>query len=234
VQSRIIFAAMLLFALVGNPFALRAQSPAGQKTAPRGIPPGGKASLTPAAAIPVLSRGAKEKIAYCKSCHGDQGQGYLGYFPIPRLAGQQPEYIESQLSAFSARRRLNPIMSNVAHALSPKMLRLLSNYFHKLKVKPYGTRMLRLVEEGKNIYQSGAGDIPPCASCHGDEAHGNGPFPRLAGQLPKYTIRSLTNWSRERGQDRAHPDSSAIMEPIAHGLKANQIKAIAAYVGTLP
>ena len=30
------------------------------------------------------------KIVYCKTCHGLSGQGYRGYLPMPRLAGQQP------------------------------------------------------------------------------------------------------------------------------------------------
>jgi len=39
--------------------------------------------------------GLEAKLEYCKTCHGLSGQGYLGYFPMPRLAGQQPEYIEA-------------------------------------------------------------------------------------------------------------------------------------------
>ena len=60
----------------------------------------------------------KAKLEYCKTCHGLSGQGYRGYFPMPRLAGQQPKYLENQLRAFFERRRTNPVMSNVAHALS--------------------------------------------------------------------------------------------------------------------
>lgn len=76
-------------------------------------------------------------------------------------------------------------------------------------------------------------DIPPCASCHGPQAKGDGQFPRLAGQLHDYVTRKLTNWEKERGQDRAHPDTSAIMQPIAHDLKPDQIAAVAAYISTL-
>jgi cytochrome c553 len=43
-------------------------------------------------------------------------------------------------------------------------------------------------------------------------------------------LRKLTNWSRERGQDPANSDTSAIMEPIAHGLTLSQIAAVAAYL----
>jgi cytochrome c553 len=55
------------------------------------------------------------KIDYCKTCHGFSGQGYRGFYPMPRLAGQQSEYIDNQLHAFIERRRQNPVMFNVAH-----------------------------------------------------------------------------------------------------------------------
>ena len=70
--------------------------------------------------------GLQAKLEYCKTCHGLSGQGYLGYFPMPRLAGQQPEYIEAQLRAFIERRRSNPVMRNVAHVLSPSMVTALA------------------------------------------------------------------------------------------------------------
>ena len=76
------------------------------------------------------SNGAVEaKLAYCQDCHGTMGQGYRGFFPIPRLAGQQIEYLENQLRAFVERRRPNPIMSNVAHVLSPDMITALATKF---------------------------------------------------------------------------------------------------------
>ena len=62
------------------------------------------------------------KIAYCENCHGVSARGFHGYYPIPRLAGQQPEYIKNQLQAFLEHRRTNNIMFNVAHVLSPAML----------------------------------------------------------------------------------------------------------------
>jgi cytochrome c553 len=67
-------------------------------------------------------------------------------------------------------------------------------------------------------------NVPPCRSCHGPEAKGDGPFPRLAGQLYEYVIKQLTNWDKDRGQDKANPGSSAIMQPIAHDLTEAQIR----------
>jgi len=175
------------------------------------------------------------KLAYCKTCHGLSGQGYRGANPMPRLAGQQTEYLENQLRAFIERRRTNPIMNNVAHVLSPNMITALATHFKDLNPKPLGGAPQELVVAGKKIYQEGVPgtDIPACASCHGPEAKGDGAFPRLAGQLPDYILRKLVNWSKERGQDPANPDTSAIMEPIAHGLTEPQIKAVAAYLSYL-
>src|SRR3984893_14178334 len=80
----------------------------------------------------VPKRELEAKIAYCKTCHGLSGQGFRGAFPMPRLAGQQPEYLENQLQAFIERRRTNPVMFNVAHVLSPSMLTALAEQFKDL------------------------------------------------------------------------------------------------------
>jgi cytochrome c553 len=174
------------------------------------------------------------KVQYCKTCHGLSGQGFHGAIPIPRLAGQQTEYFENQVGAFLERRRENKFMFGVVHALSPEMIKALSTHFHDLDPKPLGGAPKDLVAAGKKIYDEGAGaDVPACASCHGADAKGNGPFPRLAGQLNDYVFNKLVNWSKERGRDPAKPDNSAIMEPIAHGLSESQVKAVAAYLNYL-
>jgi cytochrome c553 len=186
-------------------------------------------------AAPVSARELEAKLVYCKTCHGLQGQGYRGSFPMPRLAGQQPEYFENQLRAFIERRRSNKYMYGVAHALNPAMLTALAKHFAELNPKPLGGGSKQLVEAGKKLYAEGVLDagVPPCASCHGPDAKGNGLFPRLAGQLYDYVARKLANWNSERGQDKANPDTSAIMEPITHGLTEKQVSAVAAYLSTL-
>ncbi len=89
-------------------------------------------------AMAAVRGGLEGKLEYCKTCHGLSGQGYLGYFPMPRLAGQQPEYIEAQLRAFIERRRTNPVMFNVAHVLSPSMVTALAMHFKHLNPAPFG------------------------------------------------------------------------------------------------
>ena len=183
----------------------------------------------------VSAQELKAKTDYCKTCHGVSAQGFRGAFPMPRLAGQQPEYLKNQLQAFIERRRTNPVMFNVAHVLSPPLLTALTTYFKDLNPKPLGDAPKELAAAGKKIYEEGvpSAEVPPCASCHGPDAKGDGEFPRLAGQLNDYIFRKLTNWDKERGQDKANPDTSAIMQPIAHQLTEPQIKAVAAYVSNL-
>jgi len=192
-----------------------------------------RAEDTKATAIP--KQDLQAKLAYCQVCHGAMGQGFRGYYPIPRLAGQQPEYFENQLQAFIEHRRTNNIMFNVAHVLSPQMLDALAASFQSFDPKPLGGAPKDLIAAGKKIYDEGvpSADVPGCTSCHGPQARGDGQFPRLAGQLNDYIFNKLTNWSSERGQSPSNPDASAIMEPIAHNLTKPQIEAVAAYVSSL-
>ena len=187
------------------------------------------------AADAVSKKELQAKIDYCNTCHGPSGQGFRGFNPIPRLAGQSGQYLKNQLNAFSEHGRSSNIMYNVSHVLSPAMLTALATTFSEFNPKPLGGAPKELVPAGKKIFEEGipSASIPACASCHGPQAKGDGDFPRLAGQLNDYIYNKLTNWSKERGQNPKAPDASAIMEPIAHGLTDSQIKAVAAYVSYL-
>ncbi len=175
------------------------------------------------------------KLDYCKDCHGRSAQGFHGYFPIPRLAGQQPEYLKNQLQAFIEHRRTNNIMFNVAHSLSPAMVDALAADFREMNPPPLGGGPRNLVAAGEKIFQNGApeANVAACAACHGPQAQGSGEIPRLAGQLSDYTFGKLVNWSKERGQNPTAPDISAVMSPVAHSLTRSQVEAIAAYLSYL-
>jgi cytochrome c553 len=179
--------------------------------------------------------GIQGKLDYCKDCHGRSAQGFHGYFPIPRLAGQQPEYLKNQLQAFIEHRRTNNIMFNVAHSLSPAMIDALAADFREMNPPPLGGGARHLVSAGEKIFQNGApeANIAACGACHGPEGQGSGEIPRLAGQLSDYTFNKLVNWSKERGQNPTEPDISAVMSPVAHSLTRSQVEAIAAYLSYL-
>ena len=190
-----------------------------------------------AAAADVSPHALKAKMDYCEVCHGVSGSGFVGYFPVPRLAGQQVEYIENQLKGFVDRKRENKaspektnVMFNVGHVLTPAMITALAESFHKLDPKPVGAGPKDLDAAGQKIFEQGVpgASVPACASCHGDHGKGNGPIPRLAGQLYPYVVTQLTNWPKERGET-----NSNIMAPIAHKLTDSEVHAVAAYVSQL-
>src|SRR5664280_2498257 len=154
------------------------------------------------------TRGLQAKIEYCKTCHGLSGQGYHGFYPIPRLGGQQTQYIENQLQAFIEHRRENRYMYSVAHVLSPAMRTALAKHFSKLNPKPLGGAPKGPIAVGKKIYEDGIPEtnVPACMACHGAEAKGQEAIPRLAGQLNDYILNNLANCNKERGQIPSRPD----------------------------
>jgi cytochrome c553 len=184
--------------------------------------------------VPARVGGLEAKLEYCKTCHGLSGQGYLGWFPMPRLAGQQPEYIEAQLKAFIERRRANPVMRNVAHVLSPSMISALVTRFQPPTPPFFGAAPRGSIATGKKIYEEGLpeSNVPACSACHGPDGHGQNEIPRLAGQVYPYMVGQLSGWAKERGQGTS-VDTSAIMAPTAHNLTRSQIEAVAAYVSYL-
>ena len=194
-----------------------------------------------AAAAPIAAEAAGSggstaaKFAYCQDCHGPNGQGYRGYYPIPRLAGQQVKYIENQLQAFIEHRRKNEIMLNVAHGLHGGMVGALAARFNAAKAAPIGGGPGGLPARGREIFEGGIPEknVAACAACHGPGATGTGEIPRLAGQLYEYVVAKLVNWSKERGRIASQPDTSLIMEPVAHSLTRAEAQAVAAYVSTL-
>ena len=183
-------------------------------------------------AAPLSKGGLQAKIEYCKNCHGLSGQGYRGFFPIPRLAGQQTQYFENQLRAFIERRRENRFMYNVSHVLSPATRTALAAHFKTLNPKPLRGAPRELVAAGKKIYDEGIPEtnVPACLACHGPEAKGQESIPRLAGQLHDYLSNKLLNWTKERGLDSANLDTSTVMAATSHSMTKLQVAAVAAYL----
>lgn len=60
--------------------------------------------------------GQAAEVAACRGCHGERAQGSES---LPRLAGQFPAYVESQLKNFGARERTND--NAVMHAIAVRM-----------------------------------------------------------------------------------------------------------------
>ena len=190
-----------------------------------------------AQAATISAQAVNAKLKYCEVCHGPSARGFRGYYPIPRLAGQPTEYIENELKGFADQKRMDKqspgatnVMFHVGHVLSPEMVKALAAKLHELNPGPVGGAPQKNIAAGKTIFTEGIAskNVPPCASCHGPDAKGNGPVPRLAGQIYPYVVKQLSNWLHERSEQ-----NSDIMAPIAHELTKPQIEAVAAYVSSL-
>jgi cytochrome c553 len=65
--------------------------------------------------------------------------------------------------------------------------------------------------------------IPACASCHGGQAQGNGPFPRLAGQHAPYLLRQLI-------VIQSVLRTAPVMHGVIKDLTRDQMQAVVAYL----
>ena len=101
--------------------------------------------------------GYEAKLSFCQDCHGVEGQGFLGWYTIPRLANQQPEYILNQLKAFVTKNRENNIAIPMyrVHNAAPELGRALAAHFNKLNPPPAGGAPAGLAEKGKKIFEGG-------------------------------------------------------------------------------
>lgn len=90
------------------------------------------ASLKPegAGADAALAKSGAEKYVMCAGCHGAKGEGN-GIFP--RLAGQQPAYLEAQLKNFKSGARQGGPMAAITANLSEEDMKALSAHEASLK-----------------------------------------------------------------------------------------------------
>lgn len=91
---------------------------------------------TPASIAPERAQQARE-IAQRNNCVACHTAALTGQQHIPRLAGQQREYLATQLRAFrgSTRGELDGVMTSAAQALSPEDIEVLSDYLASLAAR---------------------------------------------------------------------------------------------------
>jgi cytochrome c553 len=182
------------------------------------------ASIVPAWADDVNSPGVRN----CTWCHGTSGQGYL---VAPRLAGQRPQYIESQIQSFREHMRDSPFakqyMWGAVAALDPHEARALALYFAALPPKAANDGDKNLAARGRTIYIEGIpeANIVSCYACHGPNAEGVRDIPRLGGLAYFYLKERLEQWGQGYHSGPASP-----MPLVARHLGPDEIEALASYL----
>ena len=178
-------------------------------------------------AVSVLA-GESAAVRNCTWCHGTGAQGYT---VAPRLAGQRPFYIETQLRSFHQHVRDNPFsrqyMWGAVASLSLYTARDLANYFATIPPKPANDGDQELAARGRTIYLEGIpeANIVSCYACHGPNAEGVRDIPRLGGLAYFYLKARLEQW----GQGY-HSTPGSPMPMVATSLGPAEVEALASYL----
>jgi cytochrome c553 len=209
-SCRILAAAALLFV----PLGLAACGGAGQPSQTAGAPPPDIAGT----------------VHVCSSCHGPGGHSISSTFP--RLAGQQKDYLITQLTNFRDHKRADPhaktyMWGMTAHLSDPMIVALATYYAAQPPVSGIPDNSPE-AQAGRKIFTEGiaAEGVPACMSCHGASGQGNSAFPRLAGQHKAYIELQLEAFA-------SNARANVIMHQNSKNLTTEQIREVAAYIRTL-
>ncbi len=169
----------------------------------------------------------KEKSLACAACHGTDGNSPI---PIwPKLAGQNAQYLEKQLSDFLAGHRKNDQMSPMAAVLTVDDIPHVAAFFASQRIKP-GVAKQDMVEMGEMLYRAGDSEtgVAACMGCHGPMGTGNtaAGYPSLHGQHAAYTKAQLKAF---KSGDRSN-DANSAMRIAALRMTDEQIEAVSEYI----
>lgn len=167
----------------------------------------------------------QDRSILCGNCHGKDGNSVRDY--IPNLASQNAAYLFNQFELFATGERKDYVMGKLAKVLSRQDKVDIAIYYSQMPVKPrvevadITTKVER--KKGEQLYQS------MCFTCHQKDGHGDGSYPRIAGQPYKYLIKTLEGFS---GEDNRRANSP--MTVIVANMNKEQLKEVAAYVAGMP
>jgi len=166
----------------------------------------------------------------CGGCHGAKGVSELP--KVPNLAGQDADYLSTQLKAFRDQTRGDPdavgYMWGMAAALDDDTITALAALYAARPPSIGHVNTPSALPTGRQLYQQGAPDIgvPACSACHGMDGHGMAGFPRLAGQHAHYVLKQLRSFQNNMRD-------VAVMHGVAQPLTHSQMQSVATYIESL-
>ena len=183
----------------------------------------------------------EKKIAMCEGCHNLPR--YQASFPeiykVPMIAGQNAKYIATALAGYRKGERKHPTMRAIAGSLSDQDIADVAAYYAQLG-SPAGSA----AAPAPAASAAPAHEAPPqvaalltkgnCVSCHGSNfsAPIDPSYPKLAGQHADYLFVALKAYQTDHNPLMGR--NNAIMMGMARPFTHPEIKAIAAYLGSLP
>ena len=175
------------------------------------------------------AKAGKMKSATCVACHGQDGNSISAQFP--KIAGQIPGYIASQLAAYKSGERQNAIMAGLVGSLSEQDMLDLDAYYsqNESTQASIAESELAAAKRGQEIYRRGLSQysVPACMACHGPAGYGiPSRYPKLSGQYKEYTTAALLEFKSGKRKNTE-------MNAIAFRLSEQQIKDLAIYLQAL-
>jgi cytochrome c553 len=177
----------------------------------------------------------EQKAAMCIGCHGIVG--YQASFPeiykVPMISGQNAKYIVAALNAYKKGERKHPTMRAIATSLTDADMADLAAHYEKhgaSSIKPVAdTPAAQPSADVAALLAKGA-----CASCHGPNYSKpiDPGYPKLAGQHADYLSAALRAYATSDNPQVGR--GNAIMAGQVKQFKRDELKAIAAYLGSLP
>jgi len=164
-------------------------------------------------------RGAE--LAYtCSGCHGvDSAVNAYPNYHVPKLGGQNADYIEVALQGYRAGTRPHPTMHAQASQLSDQDIADIAAYFASVEGEP----ATGISAAGRDAIEAGLAKSTVCQTCHGTEGIAQSPqWPNLAGQHLSYLVEALQQY---KNAERTDP----VMGPLASQLDDQTVEEIAAY-----
>lgn len=170
----------------------------------------------------------------CAACHGPQAQGN-DLTGAPSLAGQDPAYIQRQLSNFRAGIRgydksgaHSMAMRPIAMTLTDQDISALASYLNKLPVAKFPRTLTASVAKGKELFAT-------CAACHGERAEGNPVVnaPSLAILQDWYIFFQLDLFKNGGRGNHPKDQIGMVMPPLMQALQPQDLKDLSAYIYSL-
>lgn len=194
------------------------------------------APAAPTSAAPAAAGSASigAKTATCLGCHGIRG--YQASFPevykVPMISGQSAKYIAAALTAYKNGDRKHPTMRAVATSLSEQDINDIAAYY-EANGKEEAKAMPDKLTKEPNQQVAGLMAKAACTSCHGPNLSKpiDPSYPRIAGQHSDYLFVALKAYKTENNPSVGR--SNGVMGAIAKQFSNAELKALAAYVGSL-
>jgi len=161
----------------------------------------------------------------CKGCHGIPG--YFNAQPVyhvPKLGGQNADYIEVALQGYRRGTRGHPTMQAQASSLSDQDIADVAAYFDGIAGDAETGRLSASAAQ----IDAGRTKAMTCTACHGVDGVAAAPqWPNLAGQHESYLLEAL-------GQYKNGSRVDLVMNPLIGPLDDASIEELAAFFASQP